>query len=90
MNTTELIHEVARRSKATRTPLTREQTAQAVDLLLDLMREQLSQPDGEVRLKSFCTIRVVSAVRRTGNLRHERDVGAVRYYRLKTIWSRQI
>lgn len=53
MNKTELIHRIARESKATASPLTRAQVRQVIDALFNAMAEELTQPDGRVEIEHF-------------------------------------
>ena len=58
MNTTEMINEIARRTQPTPNPLTHKQVAIVIDSLIDLMIEELSSPEGEIRLKQIGVFRV--------------------------------
>lgn len=69
MNTTELTNEIARRSKVTRTRLSRREVSAVLDLLLDVMAEELSQPEGKVILTNFATLSVEPGQRSGGQLR---------------------
>lgn len=61
MNTTEMIYEIARRTQTTRNPLTRKQVAIVMDELIELMTEELSSSEGEIRLKQIGIFRVKQA-----------------------------
>lgn len=50
MNRSDLIIEIAKRSKVTRQPLTRREVEHVIDLMLDIFEDQLTQPDGGIRL----------------------------------------
>ncbi|MDQ7026250.1 MAG: hypothetical protein Q9P01_13225 [Anaerolineae bacterium] len=58
MNTTQLIYEIACRSKHSRRPLTREDVSLAMDLLLDILLEELTKPEGEIRLRHIGILRL--------------------------------
>jgi nucleoid DNA-binding protein len=88
MNTTELAYEIARRSKQGRDRLTREQAALALDLLLQVMGDELAQPEGKVTLRNFATITVEQGVLRGGALRNGVQRAGERYYRLRFRVSR--
>jgi nucleoid DNA-binding protein len=66
MNRSELIFEIAKRSKVRPVVLTRQQVELVIDLLLELMTEELSRPDGAVRLGEFGVLEVQKRVRRQG------------------------
>jgi nucleoid DNA-binding protein len=69
MNTTELIHEIARRSKSTPHPLTRRQVGYMLDTLLELMTDELRQEGGEIRLRGLGVLTVKKrAMPKTGHL----------------------
>ena len=53
MNTTEIIYEIARRSKESHIRLSRKEVAHVVNLFLAVLKEELAKPTGEVRLQSF-------------------------------------
>ena len=88
MNTTELAYEIARRSKEGRDRLTREQAVLALDLLLQVMSDELAQPDGKISLRNFATITVEQGVLRGGALRNSVQRAGERYYRLRFRASR--
>ena len=88
MNTTELAYEIARRSKQGRDRLTREQAALALDLLLQVMSDELAQPDGKISLRNFATITVEQGVLRGGALRNGVQQAGEKYYRLRFRASR--
>ena len=69
MNTTELINEIAQRTQQTRTRMTRQEVGLVVDLLLEVMTEELTKPDGEVRLKGVGIFAVKAAKMPGGSLR---------------------
>jgi len=87
MNTTELINEIARRSQITRTRLTRQQVGLIIDLLLEVLADELSQPDGEIRLKQFGVFSVKAGKMPHGSLNvgkesvHRNPAGKL-YYRV--------
>lgn len=76
MNTTDLIHEIARRSKPSRRPLTRAQAEHALDLLLEIMIEELAQEGGEVRLRGFGVFRAKQAKKSGGRLKRGTEEAA--------------
>ena len=88
MNTTELAYEIARRSKAGRDRLTREQATRALDLLLQVMSDELTKPAGRVQLRNFATITVEQGVLRGGALRSGTQRAGERYYCLRFRTSR--
>lgn len=53
MNKTELVKHIARESKATHSPLTREQVRQVLDALFEALAEELSGPGGRVEIEHF-------------------------------------
>lgn len=50
VNRSDLIIEVAKRTKATRQQLTRREVEHVIDIMLDIFEDQLTQPDGGIRL----------------------------------------
>ena len=50
LNRTDLIIEIARRTKVTERQLTRDEVAHVIDIMLDIFEDQLTQPDGGIRL----------------------------------------
>lgn len=67
MNTTELINEIARRSKSTPYPLTRRAVGYVIDELLELVTQELSQEGGEIRLRGIGVL--TTTKRRMPNIR---------------------
>ena len=88
MNTTEIIYEIARRSKHTPRPLTREEVSLAIDFLLVILLEELTQPNGEIRLKHIGTLKVKLVKRSGGRLKMGQSPAQIpnnprkHYYRL--------
>jgi hypothetical protein len=88
MNTTEIIYEIARRSKHTPRPMTREEISVTMDLLLDILSEELSRIDGEIRLKRIGILRVKihqysgGSLKRGQSLVQQPDKFRMHYYRL--------
>ena len=50
LNRTDLIIEIARQTKTTSRQLTRDDVEHVIDIMLDIMQDQLTQPDGGIRL----------------------------------------
>lgn len=50
LNRTQLINTIARQSKASRRQLTRDEVGQVIDMMLDIFEDQLTRPDGGIRL----------------------------------------
>jgi nucleoid DNA-binding protein len=96
MNTTDLIYEIARRTKHTHRPLTRDDVTAVVDLLLDLMTEELTQSQGEIRLKGIGILKVKQAKRSGGKLKTGQALPQIQkqhnghYYRLTLTASRSL
>ena len=66
MNVTELINEVARRTKKTRYQLTRPEVEQAITIMVDILREELSQPNGKFSIDNFGILEVQQRMRKNG------------------------
>lgn len=66
MNVTELINEIARRTKKTRYQLTRPEVEQAVTIMVDILREELSQPNGKFSIDNFGILEVQRRIRKNG------------------------
>lgn len=96
MNTTELVIEIARRSKTRRVRLTRQQVEAVMDLLLDILREELTQPGGEIRLREFGVFTVEQAKKPGGSLRVgntsqvRRNMAGQTYFRVRFKSSRTL
>jgi nucleoid DNA-binding protein len=94
VNTTEIIYEIARRSKQTSRPLTREEVTVAIDLMLAVLLEELLQPNGTVHLKRIGTLQIVQHTRSGGRLKRgysptlTQSKCALPLYRLKLRVSR--
>ena len=50
LNRTDLIIEIARRTKTTHRQMTRDDVTHVIDIMLDIFEDQLTQPDGGIRL----------------------------------------
>ncbi len=66
MNVTELINEIARRTKKTRYQLTRPEVEQAITIMVDILREELSQLNGKFSIDNFGILEVQRWVRKNG------------------------
>ena len=66
LNRTDLIVEIAKRSKTTARPLTRDEVGHVMDIMLDIFEDQLTRPDGEIRLGEFGVLGVQRRVKRKG------------------------
>ena len=66
LNRTDLIVEIARRTKTTTRPLTRNEVGHVLDIMLDIFEDQLTRPDGEIRLGELGILGVQRRVRRKG------------------------
>ncbi len=64
MNRTDLINLISRKTKLTRRPFTRAEVAHIVDMMLDIFEDQLTRPDGEIRLGELGVLGVQRRVRR--------------------------
>ncbi|MEM9955880.1 MAG: HU family DNA-binding protein [Chloroflexota bacterium] len=50
LNRSDLIIEIAKRTKTTSQQLTRREVEHVIDIMLDIFEDQLTQPDGGIRL----------------------------------------
>lgn len=66
LNRTDLIVEIAKRTKMTARPLTRDEVGHVLDILLDIFEDQLTRPDGEIRLGELGVLGVQRRVKRKG------------------------
>ena len=66
LNRTDLIVQIARISKGTDRQLTRKDVAHVLDILLDIVEEQLTRPDGAIHLGELGRLEVRRRVRRRG------------------------
>jgi len=63
MNRTELINQIARKSQRSRRPFTRDEVGHLMDIMLDIFEDQLTRPDGEIRLGELGVLGVQRRVR---------------------------
>ncbi|MGB7341260.1 MAG: HU family DNA-binding protein, partial [Phototrophicaceae bacterium] len=63
MNRDELAILLARRSKTTKVVMTQDEARQAIDMMVDILSETLSKPDGYVSFKGFGTLSVDRRIR---------------------------
>lgn len=72
MNRTELINEISKRTKTGRQPFTRSEVAHVIDIMLDIFEDQLTRPDGQIRLGELGVLGVQRRVRKgeAGQLRN--------------------
>ena len=67
MNTTEIIYEIARRTKRTSRSVTRDEVSLVIDLLLDILIEELTKPSGRIYLRNIGLL-YVKTIRYPGGL----------------------
>ncbi len=72
MNRTELINLIASKTKLTRRQFSRDEVAHVVDIMLEIFEDQLTRPDGEIRLGELGVLGVQRRVRKgeSGQLRN--------------------
>lgn len=64
MNRTELINKIASETKKTRKQFSRDEVAHVIDIMLDIFEDQLTRPDGEIRLGELGVLGVQRRVRK--------------------------
>lgn len=72
MNRTELINKIASKTKKTRRQFSRDDVAHVIDIMLDIFEDQLTRPNGEIRLGELGVLGVQRRVRtgKTGQLKN--------------------
>lgn len=72
MNRTDLINLIASKTKPTRRQFSRDDVAHVVDIMLEVFEDQLTRPDGEIRLGELGVLGVQRRVRKgeAGQLRN--------------------
>ncbi len=68
MNVTELINEIARRTKKTRYQLTRPEVEQAITLMVEILGEEMTKPNGKLSIDNFGILEVQRRVRKNGGM----------------------
>ena len=63
MNRTELINRIASETKKTRRQFSRDEVAHVIDIMLDIFEDQLTRPDGQIRLADLGVLEVQRRVR---------------------------
>ena len=66
MNVTELINEIARRTKKTRYQLTRPEVEQAITIMVEILAEEMSRPNGKLSIDNFGILEVQQRIRKNG------------------------
>ena len=66
MNRTDLIIEIAKQTKTTARPLTRDEVQHVIDIMLNIFEDQLTRPDGEIRLGELGVLGIQRRVKRKG------------------------
>ncbi len=64
MNRTDLINLIASKTKPTRRQFSRDEVAHVVDIMLEIFEDQLTRPDGEIRLGELGVLGVQRRVRK--------------------------
>ena len=64
MNRTDLINLIAKKSRVSHRPFTRDDVTHMLDIMLDIFEDQLTRPDGEIRLGELGILGVQRRVRR--------------------------
>ena len=64
MNVTQLINEIARRTKKTRYQLMRPEVEQAITLMVEILGEEMSKPNGKFSIDNFGILEVQRRVRK--------------------------
>jgi nucleoid DNA-binding protein len=64
MNRTDLINLIAKKSRASHRSFTRDDVAHMLDIMLDIFEDQLTRPDGEIRLGQLGVLGVQRRIRR--------------------------
>ncbi|MEO1666697.1 MAG: HU family DNA-binding protein [Chloroflexota bacterium] len=84
MNRTELANEIARRTTSTRRNFSRDDVNHMLDIMLDIFEDQLTRPDGEIRLGDLGVLGVQRRVRsgEAGQLRNIQTGEAMRTPRI--------
>ena len=67
MNRTELINLIARKTKITHRQFTRDEVTHFMDIMLEIFEDQLTRPDGEIRLGKLGVFEVQRRIRRGGS-----------------------
>ncbi|GAB5426342.1 MAG: hypothetical protein Crog4KO_34890 [Crocinitomicaceae bacterium] len=87
MNRDEFAILLARRSKTTKVALTQDEARQTIDLMVDILSETLSKPDGYVSFKGFGTLSVDRRIRRgragqlqIGNTQETKQASRIAHY----------
>jgi nucleoid DNA-binding protein len=96
MNPTELVIEIARRTKTRRYQLSRPQVEEAINAFVEILQEELSRPDGRLSIPNVGVLEIERRQRkntgriRIGNSSEERSPSTTTSYHYKFKPSREL